>query len=65
MASKTPIRDRLISDKEAADLLGVSPTTVRRLRNHRDGTLTTVYVRGVARIRESEVLAFISRGGES
>jgi excisionase family DNA binding protein len=62
--SKTaPPRDRLISDQEAAELLGVSPTTVKRSR--RDGTFTTVYVRGLARIRESEVLAYIARGGAS
>ena len=64
MTSTKVSRDRLISDKEAADLLGVSATTVKRMRDRREGTFATVYVRGRALIRESEVLAFIARGGE-
>jgi len=55
-------RDRLISDTEASRLLGVSPTSVRRMR--RDLTLTTVKVRGRSLLRESEVLAYIAGGGE-
>lgn len=61
MPSRSPSRDRLITDTEVSELLGVSPTTVRRMR--RDKTLTTVRVRNLARIRESEVLALIA-GGE-
>jgi excisionase family DNA binding protein len=62
MTSTKAPRDRLISDRQAADLLGVSPTSVKRMR--RDRTLTTVPVRGRALIRESEVLAYIADGGE-
>jgi excisionase family DNA binding protein len=61
MPSKSPPRDRLISDAEAAELLGCSPTTVRRMR--RDLTLSTVKVRNRSMLRESEVLAYIV-GGE-
>jgi excisionase family DNA binding protein len=58
--SKIPTRDRLISDTEAANLLGVSPTTVRRMR--RDKSLSTVKVRNRSMLRESEVLAYIASG---
>jgi excisionase family DNA binding protein len=58
-SSKTePTRDRLISDAQAAERLGVSPTTVKRMR--RDGQLATIRVRNLARIRESEVLGYIA-----
>lgn len=60
--SKSPPRDRLITDAQAAALLSVSPTWVRRRR--RNGTFTTVRVGKLARLRESEVLAYINRGGE-
>jgi excisionase family DNA binding protein len=62
MTSTRVPRDRLISDTQAAEILGVSPTTVRRMR--RDGQLVTVRVRNLARLRESEVLALMARGGE-
>ncbi|MDQ1629440.1 MAG: Helix-turn-helix domain [Actinomycetota bacterium] len=63
MTGQTATRlDRLISDAQAAKIFGVSTTTVRRMR--RDGQLATVRVRNLARIRESEVLALINRGGK-
>lgn len=63
MASKTQPRDRLISDTEAAELLGVSPTTVRRMRNAEGGVFPTIKVRQRSMLRESDVLAFIASGG--
>ena len=60
--SKNPTRDRLLSDSEASELLGVSPTSVRRMR--RDATLSTIKVRNRSLLRESEVLAYIARGGD-
>lgn len=50
--------ERLITDSEAADVLGVSRTTVRRLRY--TGALPTVRVGAVARIKESDLAAYIA-----
>lgn len=49
--------ERLITDAEAADVLGVSRTTVRRLRY--TGALPTVRVGAVARIKTSDLAAYI------
>ncbi|MGC4940771.1 helix-turn-helix domain-containing protein [Kribbella sp. DT2] len=54
--TKKPVR--LISDEAAAGRLGVSKTTVRRMR--RDDELPTVYVRGAARIPERAVDEYIA-----
>ncbi len=49
----------LITIAEAAELLAVSPRTVRREMT--DGALPYVQVRGAARIDRSELDAYISR----
>lgn len=54
--AKTPAR--LITQETTAERLGVSKTTVRRMR--RDDELPTVYVRGVARIPEQAVEDYIA-----
>lgn len=54
-SKKQPIR--LISDEAAAERLGVSRTTIRRMR--RDDVLPTIYVRGAARIPEHAVEEYI------
>jgi excisionase family DNA binding protein len=48
----------LLTDREVASQLGVSRTTVRRLRY--DGALPFLYVAGVARVRPEDVAAFIA-----
>lgn len=58
MPKKTKKPVRLISDEAAAERLGVSKTTVRRMR--RDDTLPTVYVRNAARIPERAVDEYIA-----
>lgn len=53
--------ERLLSDAEVADVLGVSRTTARRLRY--DGALPTVRVGALARVRASDLAAYIAAGG--
>jgi len=60
-ASANAATEIACSDEEAAALLGVSATTVRRMRY--TGTLDTIRVRNSARVREADVLAYIARGG--
>jgi excisionase family DNA binding protein len=47
----------LLTDHQVAELLGVSRTTVRRLRY--DGALPFLYVAGVVRIRPEDVAAYV------
>ena len=49
----------LLSDREAAALLGVSRTSVRRLRYQ--GLLPYLHVGGSARIRPEDLAAYIAR----
>ncbi len=58
MAPKTKPPERLLSDHEVAEQLGVSRTLVRRLRYA--GDLPTVRVGNLARIPESAVTAYVA-----
>jgi len=49
----------LLSDREAAALLGVSRTSVRRLRYR--GLLPFLHVGGSARIRPEDLAAYVDR----
>lgn len=48
---RVPADERLLTDAEVAGKLGVSRSTVKRMR--RDHQLPTVYVRGAARVPPS------------
>ena len=48
-----PADERLLTDAEVAGKLGVSRSTVKRMR--RDRQLPTVYVRGAVRVPRSAV----------
>lgn len=52
---------KLISPKEAADMLGVSVKTVGRMFNR--GKLTRIKVESATRILEEEVLAYLNKRG--
>jgi excisionase family DNA binding protein len=64
---KSKKKRRLVTDSDAAERLGVSRTTIRRLRYA--GELPTVYVRGAARIDEAEIDRYIhehtAEGGDA
>lgn len=62
MASKT-MDEPLLTDREVAELLGVSRTTARRLRYQ--GELPTVRVGTLARVPRAAVLAYVVRQTES
>ena len=47
------MQDRLLSKKEAADMLGVSTRTIERMMTH--GELMKVKIRGCVRARLSEI----------
>jgi excisionase family DNA binding protein len=54
------VTDRLLTDFEAMELLGVKLTTVRKLR--RSGELKTVRIEGCARVRLSDVMHLVNNG---
>jgi|GEM_PF-3884575 len=54
---RVPADERLYDDITTAERLGVSRSTVKRMR--RDGELPTVYVRGAARTPKSAVDAIL------
>ncbi|MGY1857524.1 helix-turn-helix domain-containing protein [Modestobacter sp. SYSU DS0290] len=58
-STKPRADDPLWSDERAAEYLGVSRVTVRRMRAA--GDLPTVKVRGAARTPRSAVLAYVAR----
>ncbi len=60
---RVPADERLYTDTEVAERLGVSRSTVKRMR--RDGQLPTVYVRGAARVPKSAVDALLAQGGDA
>lgn len=51
----------LLTDREVAELLGVSRTTVRRLRY--DGELPYVRIAGVVRMRPEDVARYVAAAG--
>jgi len=53
-----PVGDVLLNDQATAERLGVSVSTVRRLR--RDGELLSVKVRGSVRVPSSAVDRYLS-----
>lgn len=55
------VRERLLTDRGVADVLGVSRTTARRLRY--DGALPPVHVGALARVRETDLAAYAAQGG--
>ncbi len=65
MPARSNPSERLLSDQQVADQLGVSATLVRRLRYKRE--LPTVKIGAVARIPASAVAAYVAAqttGGE-
>ena len=56
MASKT-MNEPLLTDREVAELLGVSRTTARRLRYSR--ALPTIRVGSLARVPRAAVIAYV------
>lgn len=60
--SSTPMPDRYLSCKQAADYLSVSHDTIRRLV--KDGKLSAVVIgKRSVRIRESSLVSYVGRIG--
>ena len=57
-----PHQDRLLNEKQAAHLLGISPKTLRNWRYEGRGPVYRKTGRGAIRYRISDILKFIEPG---
>ena len=54
------MRDRLLTEKEASEMLSILPETLRSWRHHESRDLKWVKIGGAVRYKESEIQIFIN-----